>query len=75
MKTLLSEKAYLILKWLCILCLPALAVFVKTVFPVWNIGYAEEISTTIMAVDVLLGALIGISTAQYNASKENNNEY
>lgn len=70
MKSFLPDKIYLILKWLCILVLPACAVFVQTVFPVWNIGYAEPIATTIMAVDVLLGAIIGVSTAQYNANSK-----
>ncbi len=70
MKSFLPDKVYLILKWLCILVFPAVAVFIKTVFPIWNIGYADEISTTIIAVDTLIGAIIGISTAQYNANKE-----
>ena len=70
MKSFLPDKVYLILKWLCILALPAIAVFVQTVFPVWSIPYADAISTTVMAVDVLLGALIGVSTAQYNSNKE-----
>lgn len=70
MKSFLPDNVYLILKWVCILVLPALAVFVKTVFPVWNIGYADAIATTLMAVDTLLGALIGVSTAQYNSNKE-----
>lgn len=68
MKTILSGKAYDILKWIAIIALPALAVFVKTVFPVWNIPYSEQISVTIMAVDTLLGALIAVSTAQYNSN-------
>lgn len=67
---MLPNKLYDVLKWIAIIALPALAVFVTTVFPVWNIPYAEPISTTIMAVDVLLGALIGISTAQYNSKGE-----
>ena len=66
----LPNKVYDILKWICILVLPACAVFIKTVFPVWNIGYSEPIATTIMAVDVLLGAILGVSTAQYNSNKE-----
>ena len=64
---MLSNKLYDVLKWTAIIALPALAVFVTTVFPVWNIPYAEPISTTIMAVDVLLGALLGVSTAKYNS--------
>ena len=67
---MMNNKTYDILKWVAIICLPALAVFVKTVFPVWHIPLAEEISTTIMAVDALLGVLLGISTAEYN--KKNN---
>lgn len=69
MKSFLPDKVYDVLKWICILVLPALAVFIKTVFPVWSIPYAEPISVTIMAVDVLLGAILGVSTAQYNSSK------
>lgn len=66
---MLPNRVYDVLKWVAIIVLPALAVFVKTVFPVWNWPMADQISTTIMAVDVLLGALIGVSTAKYN-SKE-----
>ncbi len=66
---MLPNKVYDCLKWVAIILLPALAVFVTTVFPIWNIGYAEPIATTIMAVDVLLGAILGVSTAKYN-SKE-----
>ena len=69
-KSFLSSGLYDILKWVAIICLPALSVFVKAVFPIWNIGYGEEISTTIMAVDTLLGALICVSTAQYNSNNE-----
>lgn len=69
MKTILSNKAYEILKWIAIIALPAIAVFVTTVFPVWNIPYAEPIATTIMAVDTLIGALICVSTVQYNNQK------
>lgn len=67
MKSFLPNKLYDVLKWVAIIVLPALAVFVTTVFPVWNIPYAEPIATTIMALDVLLGALLGVSTAQYNS--------
>lgn len=64
---MLSNKAYDVLKWVAIIALPALAVFVQTVFPIWSIPYAEPIATTIMAVDALLGALLGVSTARYKS--------
>ena len=65
----LNDKVYDILKWFAILFLPALAVLVKTIFAIWQIPYGDEISTTIMALDVFLGAILGISSIQYK--KEN----
>lgn len=67
-RSFLNGTVYEILKWMAVIALPALAVFVKTVFPTWEIPYAEQISTTIMAVDALIGALICVSTVQYNNS-------
>lgn len=64
---MLPDKLYDVLKYVAIIALPAIAVCVKTIFPVWNLPLSEEISTTIMAVDTLLGALLCISTAQYNS--------
>ena len=52
------------------LFLPALAVLVKTVFAVWQIPYGDEISTTIMALDAFLGAILGISTIGYKKDVE-----
>lgn len=61
----LKNKVYDALKWIVISILPALAVFVKAVFPVWGLPYADEISTTITAVVALLGTMLGISTVNY----------
>ena len=66
MKTLLNDKAYEILKWLAILALPAVADFIKFLFPTWGIPYGDPIAETIRQVALLLGILIGISTVQYN---------
>lgn len=66
----INDKIYDVLKWVAMLFLPALAVLVKTVFTVWNIPYADEISTTIMAIDAFLGAILGISTIQYNKGSD-----
>ncbi|MBR3243234.1 MAG: hypothetical protein IKF90_11125 [Parasporobacterium sp.] len=66
MKTLLSGKAYEILKWLAILALPAIADFIKFLFPTWNIPFGDPIAETIRQVALLIGILIGISTIDYN---------
>ena len=65
----LSNRAFDILKWVAILFLPALAILIRTVFAIWSIPYGEEISSTIVALQVFLGAILGVSTLNYN--KEN----
>ena len=66
MKTLLSDKAYEVLKWLCVLALPANSDFVKFLLPTWNIPYGDPIAETLRQIALLIGVLIGISTIQYN---------
>ena len=68
----MENRTFDILKWCAALFLPALAVLVKTVLPVWHIPYGDEISTTIMAVDAFLGAILGISHIQYKNGVNNN---
>lgn len=68
----LSNRVFDILKWVAILFLPALAILIRTVFAIWNIPYGEQISATIIALQVFLGAILGVSTLNYN--KENQNE-
>ena len=62
----LSNKVFDVLKWVAILFLPALAILIRTVFAIWKIPYGEEISSTIVALQVFLGAILGVSTLNYN---------
>ena len=68
MKLQLNDRVYDVLKWACLIALPALSVLYSVLSGVWGWGYAEEVATTINAVVAFLGALIGISTAAW---KEN----
>ena len=65
----LSNKAYDILKWIALICIPAIATFYAALAPVWGWPLADEVATTANALCILIGALIGISTAEYNKSK------
>ena len=65
----ISDTAYNWLKWIAIIVIPALVIFIKTVFPAWGIPYVEQISTTLTAIGLLIGALIGVSTIGYNKDK------
>lgn len=65
----LSDKAYTILKWVTLICIPALATFYVALSAVWGWPYADQVAKTATAVCTLLGALLGISTAEYNRNK------
>lgn len=59
----LNDKLYNILKWVALVVFPALATFVGVVFPVWGVGNVDAIVTTLNAIGLLIGALIGVSQA------------
>lgn len=64
-----NDRTYTILKWVCMVCLPAIATLWFTLGKIWNFPYLAEVEGTIVAIDTFLGALIGISTIQYNKLK------
>lgn len=70
----LSDKTYQVLKWAGLIFLPALAVLVSVVFPVWGADEAltKAIVTTLNAAGVFIGACIGVSAA--NKPDENGTE-
>ncbi len=61
----MSNKTYDFWKRVAQYYLPAIATFVVAVFKIWDIPYGTEISGTIMALDTLLGAILGISSYNY----------
>lgn len=66
----LSNRTYDILKYVALIALPAIQVFWLTIGKIWNISYTVEIGATIGAVALLLGTLLGVSTRNYLAEKE-----
>lgn len=69
-KTLLPNAIYDILKWFCLVCLPACTAFVLFMGADLSPHY-ELIAKWLTGISTLLGALIGVSTVQYNAAKKN----
>ena len=66
----MSNMVYDILKFVAQILLPALATLYFALAKIWGFPYAAEITGTLAAVDAFLGALLGISTANYNKDKE-----
>ena len=62
----IPDKAYDVLKWLCILGLPALSSMYSTLAGIWGWPFAEQVPQTLSAVGLFLGTVIGISSANYN---------
>lgn len=65
----LPDKVYNWLKWICLICLPALSTFYGILAEIWNLPYAVQIPRTITAIALLIGALIGVSQISYNKDK------
>jgi len=69
---MISNKMYDVLKWVTMICIPALTTAYVGLSAVWGWPYATEVAKTSAVICTLLGALLGISTAQYN--KKDNQE-
>lgn len=68
-----DNRTYDILKYVALIALPAIQVFWLTIGKIWDIGYTVEIGATIGAVALLLGTLLGVSTKNWLAEKEQDN--
>ena len=66
----MSNKMYDVLKWIALVVLPAIATLYFALAGIWGFPYGEEVVGTITAIDAFLGALLGISSAQYNKKSE-----
>ena len=68
----MKSEVYDVLKWVCMLFLPAASVLVKTICTIWNLPLGNEISLSITAINVFLASILGISHIQYKNGVDNN---
>lgn len=61
----MSNEAYDLLKKIALYFLPALATLWLTIGKIWGIPYTTEIGATLTAIDVFIGACLGISSKNY----------
>ena len=61
----LKNEVYDVLKWIVMIVLPALTTAYVGLAAIWGWPYATEVAKTSAVVCTLLGALLGISTAEY----------
>ena len=67
----IPDKLYDWLKWIAVICIPAIVTFLSVVLPALKVDAetVNTITTIISAVGVLIGTLIGVSTYSYNKAK------
>jgi len=66
----ISNKLYDILKWVCLVGLPAVAVFYGLIANTLDWQYTKEILTIMGGLETFIGTLLGISCASYNKEKD-----
>lgn len=67
---ILDNKLYDLLKWIALIVLPALGTLYFGLAKIWGLPFGEEIVGTITVIDTFLGALLGVSTNNYNKQME-----
>ena len=66
----MSNKVYNILKWIVTVVLPACGACYYGLAAIWGFPYGEQIVGTISIVETFLGAVLMISSVNYNKTKE-----
>lgn len=67
---MVSNKVYDILKWVVVIVLPAIATLYAALGGIWELPYITEITGTITAIDTFLGAVLMISSSNYNSQNK-----
>ena len=67
---MLPQKVYDALRWIIAIVLPAISVLIVSLNTIWGLEWpAEQISLTIDAIALFLGAIFGISKIQNDRKK------
>lgn len=68
----MNNQTYDIIKRIALIVIPALATFVSAAGIVWGVPYTNEITATITAFGVFLGAALGVSSSNYTPETHGN---
>lgn len=65
----LPNKVYDVLKWVVLVCIPALTTAYVGLDALFGWGFGDVVAKVSAIVCALIGSLVGISTAEYNRTK------
>lgn len=67
----MSNKTFDILKWVCMIVMPAVITLYTTLSTLWGWPYADLVVGSMAAVNTFVGAVLGISAINYTKAKDN----
>lgn len=70
----IPDKLYEVLKWLCLIALPALGALYFGLSKIWGFPYGVEVVGTLDLIATFIGTLIGVSTRAYRKEVANGEE-
>lgn len=62
----LNNKTYDVIKWIAQYFIPAAGTLYAALSKIWGFPYGSEVVGTLSAIDIFLGAILGISSANYS---------
>ena len=65
-----ENRVYDVLKWVCLIFLPAVAILYSAIDGVFGWGYTATVTTIISAIEAFIGSMIGISTKSYRKKND-----
>ena len=61
----LNNKTYDVIKWIAQYFIPAAGTLYAALSKIWGFPYGSEVVGTLSAIDIFLGAILGISSVNY----------
>lgn len=71
---MLTNKQYDILKDVALCWMPLIVAFIGACLSTWNISHADQILTTLVALNTLLGGVVKYYKARYDKEQEDKKE-
>jgi hypothetical protein len=69
---MLTNKQYDILKDIALCWMPLIVTFIGVVMTTWNVPHADQIITTLVALNTLMGGVVKYYKARYDKEQESN---
>lgn len=63
---MMNNKVYDALKWVALVAMDAIGLFYQTMAGIWGWPFGDQVLSSCVAISILIGTLIGVSSVAYN---------